>query len=571
MYLKKLLNKKSGRTYLSICHNSYDKDTKKVRAKTIRPLGYLDSLEKEYPDPIAYFTQVAAQMHEEFKAGKAELIFRFRQGETLASCEQTRKNLGYAVLSHLYAELGLNLFLNNKQRYLHADYKLNTLFRLLVFSRIIAPASKKKTYENREMFFEKTAYSLDSVYRSLSDFARISQDIQLLMHRKAQELYGRQTEVVYYDVTNYYFEIDEPDDIRKKGVGKEHRPNPIVQMGLLMDKQGLPITYKLFSGNTNDCQTLMPVLADVRKDYGIGRFIVVADKGLNTSNNTCMARIKGDGYIFSQSVLKATRELREYVLDEQGYVWQGEEFKIKSRQALRTVRLENDQGEMVETFLEEKQIIFYSEKYAQRSRKKREETLCKARDLIAHPSKYSQRQVPGAAKYVKDLRYDTKTGEIILKQGQLLSLNQDKITQEEELDGYYAIVTSELDKSDGEIIDLYRGLWKIEESFKVTKSDLEARPVYVSHKDHIEAHFLICFVALFLLRLLEKRTNNQYSTRMLIETMQRITGTYLQDNYYMLDHRSEVTDALGETFGIDFSKRFMQLKEIQSYTAMRSK
>jgi hypothetical protein len=230
-----------GRKYLSIAHGYRDTQTGKSRTKTIKSLGYLDALEKEHPDPITHFKKVVDAMNRQETENNAPSNISIDRNEVLAAGQGNRKNLGYAVLSKLYYELGLDVFFNNHSRGLKMEYVVNSIMKLLIFSRILDPASKKKTFENKDWYFENFDFTLDDIYRCLT-FANSKRDnLKIHLHRKIKEQYGRSTELVYYDVTNYYFEIDEPDELRKKGVSKEHRPDPIVQMGLFMDTMGMPI------------------------------------------------------------------------------------------------------------------------------------------------------------------------------------------------------------------------------------------------------------------------------------------------------------------------------------------
>lgn len=566
MYLKTIVNKKTGRIFLSIVHGYRDKQTGKTYSKTIQALGYLDELKEKMDDPVAHYTQVAKEMNEKHKESKIPLVFEFQAGDIISRDSVRRKNLGYAVFSQIYHELYIHQFMTNRQRNLKIDYLLNNVLKMLVFQRILEPASKMKTFESKDRYFEKYDFTLADVYRSLSRFHQYKDDLLLFLHKQVSQNYDRDTTNVFYDVTNYYFEIDEPDNLRKNGVSKEHRPNPIVQMGLLMDRQGLPITYKLFSGNTNDCSTLLPVLSEVRKQYDIGRMVVVADKGLNTSDNVGYNLIQGDGYVYSQTVRGANKELKTFVLGQTGYRKIGEDFRLKSRCYPREITVTNISGKQVKVPVDEKQVIFYSEKYAKRARAEREPALSKARELISNPAQFNQSTSYGAAKYIKDIVYDKKTGEI-LTAGHIPQLDLKKIQEEEQYDGYYAVVTSECHLSDEQIIDTYRGLWQIEESFRITKSDLETRPVYVSREDHIEAHFLICFIALLLLRVLELKTKSKYSPARMIESLKAVSGSHLQQNYYMFDYYDDVVEHIGNALGIDFSKRILALGEIRKILA----
>ena len=567
MFLKKTPNK-SGRINLAIVDGYYDKATKKTKHKVIESLGYLDELEKQYDDPIDYFTKRAKKLTEEKKIGQAPINFTFYDSDRLCVGDNLRKNFGYTALSKIYHELEINKFLNNRQRHTKESYDANTIMKMLVFSRILAPASKKSSFDNREMFFEKTNYSLDDVYRCLSFLDKHKESLQVWMNDKIKENYGRDTSLIYYDVTNYYFETDEQNDFLRKGVSKEHRPNPIVQMGLFMDNNAIPITYELFAGNTNDCLTYRPNFGRIKKQFNLGRVISVADKGMTTGDNIwyTINTPTHDGYVFSMSIRGAEKSMKECVLDAEGYVWLGKEYKRKSRKYPRTIQVTSTSGKKIKKQVDEKQVVFWSEKYAKRAKAEREATLAKARDLAANPGSYTRATSYGAAKYVKKVDYDKDTGEI-LTASSILDINEDLIREEEALDGYYVLLTSEMDTPDDKIIDMYRGLWRIEESFKITKSELEARPVYVWTREHIEAHFLTCFVALTISRILEMKLEHKYSIEKIIDSLSRAECSLLQQNYYVFDYYDEVLKDIGNVTNIDFSKRIRTLGEIKQVIA----
>ena len=567
MFLKKTPNK-SGRINLAIVDGYYDKATKKTKHKVIESLGYLDELEKQYDDPIDYFTKRAKKLTEEKKARQAPINFTFYDSDRLCVGDNLRKNFGYAALSKIYHELELDKFLNNRQRHTKESYDANTILKMLVYSRILAPASKKSSFDHREMFFEKTNYSLDDVYRCLSFLNKHKETIQVWMNDKIKENYGRDTSLIYYDVTNYYFETDEQNDFLRKGVSKEHRPNPIVQMGLFMDNNAIPITYELFAGNTNDCLTYRPNFGKIKKQFNLGRVISVADKGMTTGDNIwyTINTPAHDGYVFSMSIRGAEKSMKKYVLDDDGYVWLGKEYKRKSRKYPRTIQVTSTSGKKIKKQVDEKQVVFWSEKYAKRAKAEREATLAKARDLAANPGSYTRATSYGAAKYVKKVDYDKDTGEI-LTASSILDIDEDLIREEEALDGYYMLLTSEMDTPDDKIIDMYRGLWRIEESFKITKSELEARPVYVWTREHIEAHFLTCFVALTISRILEMKLEHKYSAGRIIDSLSRAECSLLQQNYYVFDYYDEVLKDIGNVTNIDFSKRIRTLGEIKQVIA----
>lgn len=567
MYLKKS-KQKNGRVHLDITDSYYDKQKKCSRQITIESLGFLDELEKQYDDPIAHFTKKVEQLKEEKKARQAPICFTFYDSDRLCPGDDLRKNFGYTALSSIYHELGIHTFLNNRQRHSKEAFDANTIMKMLVYSRLLAPASKKASFENREMFFEKNNYSLDDVYRCLTFLDKHKENLQIWLNERIKKNYGRDTSLIYYDVTNYYFESDDQNEFKRKGVSKEHRPNPIVQMGLFMDNNGLPITYELFSGNTNDCLTYRPNFGRIKKRFDFGRVISVADKGMTTGDNiwyTINTPTK-DGYVFSMSVRGADKEMKDFVLNEEGYQWLGNEYKRKSRRYPRTIQVTSTTGKKIKKTVDEKQVVFWSEKYAKRAKADRSSALAKALDLTKNPGNYTRATSYGAAKYVRKIEYDKDSGEI-LTASSVLEIDEAKLRAEEALDGYYVLLTSEMEESDDRIIDIYRGLWRIEETFRVTKSELEARPVYVWTREHIEAHFLICFLALTISRILEMKLDRKYSIGRLLESLSKAQCTLIQQNYYLFDYYDEVLKDIGAVINIDFSKRIRTLGEIKKVLA----
>ena len=559
------IGKSRGRDYLSIVSRFWDRESKTARTRTIQSLGYLDDLKKLYNDPLAHFRQVVAEMND--KAAKEKIAAHIVLDASARVVEaDVRKNLGYLALSQIYHELGLQTFFSNHSRKFNSRFSTNNIVKLLVFSRILSPGSKKATYLARHRYFENMDFSLEDVYHCLSEMSTMAESLQLHLHKKISQQYRRSGELVYYDVTNYYFEIDKADEMRKKGYSKEHRPNPIVQMGLFIDPAGIPISYRLFPGNTNDCETLIPILDDMRKSYGISRAIVVADKGINTAGNIASSSRDDCGYVFSQSVRGASRELKDYVLSQSGYREKGEHFKIKSRIYNRYISVTDSKGSKTKVSVEEKQVAVYSSKYDRKAKRDRESIIAKACDMVANPAKYNRATSYGAAKYVKDLAFDKTTGEIIHAESKAV-LDWAKISEEEKLDGYYVIITSELNKSDDEILEIYHGLWKIEKIFRVTKTDLETRPVYLSRQDRIEAHFLMCFLALTLAQILAIRLDNEYSISQIANSLNNASCSHVAENWYLCDHSDEVTSALRERMGIDLERKFISLGEIRKLAA----
>ena len=574
------VSNRNGRTYMYI-EKGY-REGGKVKKKNMMTIGYVDEYLDKYPDPVAHFREVARKMTEDEKKER-KVTLTLDMNEELPLESDSRKNLGYAAILKIYHELELHRILNNKARHQKFEYNSNSIMTLLVMSRILSPGSKKKAYEEKDTYFERFDFTLDDIYRALSHFSTISKEIQLHMNERISSCYGRDTSIVYYDVTNFYFEIDAEDELRKRGYSKEKRRDPLVQMGLAMDADGIPLHYEVFEGNMPDKSTFRSVIGEVRRKYDTGRIIVVADMGIITGDNIYYLaggekRSKTlNGYVFSFSIRGGTDELKKYVLDTSEYrdidgnpIEENTKYMRKSRQIAREINVTMNNGKTKPKIVYEKQVVFWSKKYADKAKAEREKVLIKARSMVADPSKYNKASAYGASKYVKNIEYDKKTGEVI-SSGKAIFLDEEKIKEEARFDGYYCIVTSEWAMTDQEIIDTYRGLWEIEETFKITKGTLEARPVYVSLPDRIQAHFLTCFIALTILRLLRKQTGKQFSCEEIVDCLKRISCTLEEENIYLFNYRSKIADIIGGALDIDFSKKRLRLNEIKNIVAESKK
>ncbi|MDR2570076.1 MAG: IS1634 family transposase [Oscillospiraceae bacterium] len=573
LYLKQ--NKAGTRTYLIIAHGYRDKETKKVRTKTIKKIGYLDDLQKEYPDPIAHFKEIARKMTAEEK-NQRKVTLNIDMNEKLDIDEDNRKNLGYAAILKIYHELKLDQFFNNIARHHEFKYSTNSIMTMLVVSRLLSPGSKLKAFKEKGRYFERFDFSLVDMYRSLSHFATLELEVQRHINEQITAFYGpRDTKTVYYDVTNYYFEIDQEDELRRFGLSKEHRKDPIVQMGLAMDADGIPLHYELFPGSTPDKSTFRSVIGEVRRKYNTGRIVVVGDMGVVTGDNIYYLvggekRQKAlNGYVLSFSVRGGAEKFKKYVLDMSEYrgndgnpVEEGADFMIKSRLEAREINVTMTDGKIKKKTVYEKQVVFWSKKYAVKAKADREKIIIKANAIVNEPGKYRKSTARGASKYIKNIEFDKETGEVITT-GKALIFDKKKLLEEEKYDGYYSIVTSELHMSDEEIIETYRGLWEIEETFRITKGTLEARPVYVSRHDRINAHFLTCFISLTIMRLLQKRTDRRFSSDEIVDTLNRISCTHEQENIYLFDYYDEVSDVIGKALGIGFGMKRLRLGEIR--------
>lgn len=602
MYVKKSGYK--GKTYLSLVEG-YRIDGK-VRHKTIEKLGYLEDLKKLYDDPITHFKEIAKQKNKE---EINEFTIKNLKNKIIDESSNS-KNLGYVALREIYKEFGLKDFFKEKNNNLKVKYDLNQIFSLLVYSRIMYPASKKETFENRKNFFEDfDNFELQDVYRSLDYFNQYKEDIETIIWNNTKETYNRNTDNLYYDCTNYYFEInyndtdlvDEEGNIiekgyRKRGPEKNHRPDPIIEMGLLMDATNVPLCYDLFPGNESEKLSLLPITRKAKSNCKLGRIVVVADRGLNTSDNIYFLAGNNhnsnlDGYIYGQSVRGADEEFKNWVLDQKDYIeeivkaedgspetfrqmifednlFKGYEkknviFKHKSRIYPKEINVTTDKNSKKKTKVrtDQKQMVYYSQKYADKQKRDRNMMIERAKDLIANPQKYNRVTASGSAAYVNNIKFDKSTGAVA--DGLNLSLKLDKIQEEEKYDGYYSIVTSELDMSDHELRNKYRGLAKIEDTFKITKSELDARPVLVWTKEHIESHFLTCFVALVITRLLEKKLNNKYSIHQIIDSLKKYNSIPIEHDICMQNYNNEIITELGKVYNIDFTRKYLTLSEIK--------
>lgn len=588
MYLH-VANTKKGK-YLTFYESYRDNVTKKPKNRCVQAIGYLDEFTNLYEDPIAHFKQVAKDLTNEKKNDKTATI-TISMSESMTTDTDDIKNVGYLVLKHIYKELEIDKFWKQISKKYEFEYDLNKIFQLLVFSRIISPASKKKTYESRNLFFEPfEGFQLEDVYRALDIFSENDKDFQQWLYDHSCIKYNRDMSVSYFDCTNYYWDVSKPDcdeynddgslilvRYRKMGPEKNNRKDPIVELGLLLDKTCIPLAYELFPGNDSEKLHLLPIVKQAKRNYGFNRTICVADRGLNTSDNIFYLNGNNksdnnnlDGYVYGQSVRGADAEFKRWVIDQNGYidtVIQNESnderiFRHKSRIYPKKlqVHVEVDGKKVKKTITaDQKQMVYYSKKYAKKQKEARNKIIEKAKDLIKHPGKYDKVAASGTSGYVINLSYDNN-GVIINKD---LQLDLDRIAEEEKYDGYYSIVTSELKMSDTEIRNIYRGLIKIEDTFKVTKSELDTRPIHVRTNEHIEGHFTTCFAALVLIRLLENRLGNKYSTHKVIESLRKYQCAHIDENHYQFFYYDEILKDIEKSFEIDLSKKYKTRNEIR--------
>ena len=575
--------KKKG-TYMIIENKYWDKQKKAPVTEHYRTLGYLHELQKEYPDPIVHFRKEVERMNEGQKA-QSRLTIDIDMNEELPQDTHNRYNLGYAVILRIYYELELDRFFNNKARHEPFKYNTNSIMMLLVITRILHPSSKRSSYEYRDMFFERFDFELYDVYRALSHFSKIGAQCQQFLSDQIFLKYGRNTTLMYFDVTNIYFEIDMTDNLRKRGKEKNNRPDPIVQVALAMDADGVPLYYKQFPGNTHDSKTFIPVFNDVCVRFTPRRVIAVADMGCTSSDNIYF--LKGgdrdkrqNGYVFSFSIRKGSDEFKEYVLNESGYADKDGmplekdkdyEYKIKSRIEVRQIMVTMKSGSKKSMLIDEKQVISWNKKYALKAQAEREESIQKAHDIIANPTKFNKDTVHGGAVYIKNIAYSKKTGEVIVDTANKLEFDKEKAAEDAKYDGYYCIITSELNMPDLRVTEIYSGLSDIEDNFKVVKSNLDLRPVYVSRKERIDAHILTCFISLIIVRLIQKKTDYRFTPEQIIACLNNISCSLECENTYLFDYRTKISNDIGKAFDIEFSKKRLPLNKIKNILANSKK
>lgn len=488
--------------YLSLIESIYSTEKQNSIQRTIRKIGYVSELKKTYTDPVAYFEEEAKKLSIEsqnkYKESKEEKIPR----------EQTIKNLGYFPIARLYDNFKMKdefEFITNNMKF---KFDNEMLFRFLVYSQIINPGSKKFEYENKNMFLDDFNFSDDQMYDGINFIGSKQNFILQHITYELNQFYKPQTKHTYFDCTNIYFEIDKENDFQKRGPEKNNRHDPIIGLGLLMDSNGIPLSYTTFPGNQSEQPELHKNGEAMKRNLGIkGKTIYVADKGLNSGDNMYKSIQNGDGYVVGQKVRGADSDTIKWILDENGYnVTQNDDgeitYKIKSIVGEYEVNITSKlNGQKAKIILPQKRVVFYSKDYADKARYEREKLIAKAYKLISNPKAYKKRTVGDAATYIKEINYD-KDGNII--NATKLTIDTEAIENEAKLDGYYMVVTSETQASDDEIIKTYRGLWEIEESFSIIKGVLKVRPVFAKTRNGIEAHLLVCFFSLLLLRLLQK-------------------------------------------------------------------
>lgn len=501
--------------------SGYKVSQKKV-IKNIGPLSRFDDGQPDYVQRLKASFKAGAPLIPALlpycEGKKATETYRFSINEGSPDCFGHPKNFSYILLERILEELGLNTFFSSYKGFSKLQYDVYGFAKLLIFGRLLNPASKYATVRQNEDYYEPIldGFNPDNVYDTLDFIAdhkdKIIRRINTNLVKKAR----RSPEIIYYDVTNFYFEIDEPDEDtldeegniiekaqRKMGVCKEERKLPIVQMGLFMDDAGIPIAIETFPGNTLDHLTLRPALKKNIDGLDFSRFIMIADRGICNYLNLLHVLDAGNGYIVSKSLLKSTKQEQEWSYNDEGYITVSDDFKYKSRIIKKNVKDENGNKRVIE----EKVVVYWSRKFQMRAEQENKKFLDFLQKLQEHPENFriTALQSKALRKFFKKECVNEKTGEILDSSKIKGFIDFDKVAEYRKSLGYYQIITSELTMDAQEVIDKYHGLTQIEDQFRVMKGDLDTRPLYVRTPEHVTAHLLICMIALILLRIIQKR------------------------------------------------------------------
>lgn len=556
---------KKNRVYLQLVDGYYDKKTKNAKQVVVRKLGYLDDLSRDYQDPIAFFKQEAELLNQKVLAQTAS------RNEARIPDQAIEKNLGYFPLKRLHQELGIEKMMHGFQQLgtQKLQYRLHDVFEMLTYARVIDPLSKIANFQStRSKFFEDFDFSRDQMYHALEFFGQHDQKILEGIQYHVAHTFKRKLDHVFFDCTNFYMEIDRPDGLKQNGPSKEDRKAPIIGLGLLLDGDAIPLAYQLYPGNASEKPVMRDILSDMKNSHALsGRTIRVADKGLNCGDNIYDALQHGDGYIYSQTVKGSDDINKKWILLPNDYLETRNEhgdliYKVKSCIDDFVIHVTAENGQKSKLTVKQKRVVFWSKNFAEKQAIERDRLLRKAEKLLNSPQQFKHKVVGNEAKYIEETLVDEDG--VLLDIAPFLSLNQQRVDQESALDGYYMIVTSELAADDQDIIDTYRMLWEIEESFRITKSELRARPVYVSTELAIRGHFLICFYALTLLRLIQKKKlDSRIPLSSLIKTMRNYRCIRVQPDQYMLIYKDKNLEWLSKYYSKKLDRLYKSTTEIK--------
>ena len=526
---------------------------KKTTSKNVRRIGRLSELKKEYTDPIAHFRAEAKRLTDE---GRSESSFEIPANLMLDPMKKRRVMLGYIFPQSVYYSLGLDMVMRGIRNESKATYDFNRIMRDLIIGRVLSPLSKSSTYEKAFSFPEPPDYDLQHVYRSLSLMAKSFDLIEEKAFKGMKKYADVDTSVTYYDCTNFYFEIEEEDGFRTYGKSKENRPNPIVQMGLFLDRNGLPISMCINPGKTNEQKTMIPLEKLMTERFGIEKFVVCADCGLSGKRNLRFNSTENHGFVVTKSLKKVSEDVRARLMGDGGWKRFGDASgrlyslkEIREDANLRDVIFYHDERfAMGSDGFEERIVTTYCGRLREYQRSVRERQLQRAMELVRQGKIRKGVNQNDVRRFIV-VDSVTENGEVAEKK--VFSIDRERFEEESEYDGFYA-VTTDLDDDPGEIIRINRGRWEIEESFRIMKSDFDGRPVFVSREDRIRAHFLTCYLAFMIFRIIEQKLNKgdvRYTDPEILRTL-RDYEAIDAENFYVGAMEGKAVRALESTFGL---------------------
>lgn len=535
----------------------------------IRKLGTLKDLLPEHGptrDDVMVWAKEQARVETlKYKREKEEkqIKLTFHADRPLDYDKQVFYRGGYLFLQSIYYQLQINKICRKLKQKHKFKYDINAILSDMIYARILEPRSKRSSYKAASEFLEKPSYKLHDVYRALDVLGAECDLIQAELYKNSHFLGARNDKVLYYDCSNYYFEIEQEDGNKKYGKSKEHRPNPIIQMGLFMDGDGIPLAFSTFAGNANEQTSLKPLEKKILGEFGCQKFIYCSDAGLGSESIREYNHMGERAYIVTQSIKKLKKEEKEWALDPQGFK------KVSDDTPVDITKLNsNDKGlyykdePYTTKKLHQRLIITYSPKYAAYQRTIRDKQVERAQKMLDSGNTKKNRKNPNdPARFIEKTAVTPEGEAADIK----YSLDENKITEETLYDGLYAVCTDLLDDNVADILKVSEGRWQIEECFRIMKTDFSARPVYLQDENRIQAHFLICFLALTIYRFLEKKMDLKYTCEELLETLKAINFAEIQEQGYIpLYKREAITDDLHEACGFRTDYQFITKSKMRT-------
>ena len=515
-----------GNKYVRVVHSYRDPETNKPKMKVIKNYGNLEKLLKQDKN---FLEKLEKEIKEKNERLKESTIYKIKKIETNNFEKEglVRKNYGYLVYEKIWQELGISRWIKDIKT--RSKIEIEEILKQLVFQRLLTPSSKKSAYDHRENYVDfRNDLILEDYYRVLDIIYDEKEKLEKHLNSTLKKKFNRELNVVLYDVTTYYFESVKKDEIKGFGFSKDNKVNQVqVVMGLLIDNNGIPVSYELYPGNTSEFSTLYPVIKDLKEKYKLKKVIVAADRGLNSGKNLFLLKELGLDYVMAYKLKGAKKEIKEKLFED-GYIVE-KEFKYKLIEHVKEIRIDGKTEKIQDNLL-----LGYSEKRAKKDKADRQRLLEKADRLLNNPSIMKQELKKGGKKFIK-----------VTKGNLDIELDVKQIEEAEKMDGFFAIEYSQKELTGREVREIYGSLWKIEDSFRVLKTNLEARPIFVWSEKRIRAHFLICYLALVIERYLEKllKDNNvNLSTAKIQEAIRNTTlGSVetLMGDYYIKDAESK--------------------------------